>query len=352
MSTSERNTVLERIRRTTFFQLAADHTDGQLLDCYVASGNEAAFEALVRRHGPMVLGVCRRLLLDAHDAEDAFQATFLALVRKAASIVPRERVGSWLYGTACLAARKARATIAKRRGRERQVMTMPEPASIAESLWHDLLPVLDQELAHLPDKLRLPIVLCDLECKTRKEAARQLGWPEGTIAGRLAQGRTLLARRLRKHGLPLSGGMLAALLSQNPVSARLPLALVQATVQAASVFAAGKTIATGMISTPVAALTEGVLKAMLLKKIKIMLAALVLLMLASSGVGLLAHQVLASGPMQAVGEPAAQPEKPKQAASNNTITVKHLVVEAVDAARNTISVVSASRQSIGLISKA
>ena len=114
---------------------------------------------------------------------------------------------------------------------------MPEPASPADGIWHDLVPLLDQELGRLPDRFRLPIVLCDLEGKTRKEAARQLGWPEGTVAGRLAQGRALLAKRLRGHGLPLSSGVLAAVLSQNAASAGMPMPLVRSTVKAAALAA-------------------------------------------------------------------------------------------------------------------
>ena len=212
-------------------------------------------------------------------------------------------------------------------------MTMPEAASIAESLSH--LAHLDQELAHLPDKLRLPIVLCDLECKTRKEAARQLDSRRND--------RRPVSSRASAPGAASTQARVAAF--GRHVGYRKTLfrhgfrwRWYRPPFRPQAYLRGWEAIATGMISTPVAALTEGVLKAMLLKKIKIMLAALVLLMLASSGVGLLAHQVLASEPIQAVGEPAAQP---KQAVSNNTITVKHLVVEAVDAARNTISVVSA-----------
>src|SRR5262249_28051790 len=131
----------------------------------------------LRRHGPMVRGVCKRLLGSHQDAEDAFQATFLVLVQKARSITPRERVAGWLYGVACRAARKAGA--ARKRSRERQVDVLPEPATVAEGLWLDVEPLLDQELNRLPEKYRLAVVLCDLEGRTRKEVARLLGWPEG-----------------------------------------------------------------------------------------------------------------------------------------------------------------------------
>src|SRR5205823_6469758 len=159
---------------------AGGMTDGELLARFLRSRDEDALAALVQRHGPMVWGVCRRLLHSHHDAEDAFQATFLVLLRKAASVVPREMVSNWLYGVAHQTARKARATAAKRRARERQVGQMPEPVVTEQGLWRELRPVLDQELARLPDKYRVALVLCDLEGKTRKEAARQLGCPEGT----------------------------------------------------------------------------------------------------------------------------------------------------------------------------
>jgi RNA polymerase sigma factor (sigma-70 family) len=261
--------VLDRLRNAA----GPRETDGQLLGRYVSSRDESAFEQLVRRHGPMVLGVCRRLLLTPEDAEDAFQATFLVLARKAASAHPRKRVGPWLHGVASLAARKARATATRLRAREKQVRTLPEPATVAEGLWTDLAPLLDQELARLPEKYRLPIVLCDLEGRTRAAAARQLGWPEGTVAGRLARGRALLAKRLTRLGLPLSAGVLTAVLSQN-ASACVPLTLVES---------AAKRTASG----PVLALAEGVLKAMWLTKWKLT-AAFLLAFAVVAGSGVLA----------------------------------------------------------------
>src|SRR5262249_52928044 len=157
-------------------------TDGQLLERYVQGREEAVFAALLGRHGPMVWGVCRRVLRSAEDAEDAFQATFLVLVRKAAAVVPREKVGNWLYGVGRQTALYARATAARRRAREKQVTAMPDAASQQQDLWEELQPLLDQELGRLPDKYREVIVLCDLEGKTRKEAARHFHLPEGTVA--------------------------------------------------------------------------------------------------------------------------------------------------------------------------
>ena len=281
MATSQMSEVIQHLRRTVLLRDGAGLTDGQLLEDFISRRDEAALAALVRRHGPMVWGVCRRVLRNHHDAEDAFQATFLVLVRKAASIASREMVANWLYGVAHQTALKARATAAKRRARERQVTEMPEPAVAEQDLWHDLQPLLDQELSRLPDKYRVVIVLCDLEGKTRKEAARQLGVPEGTVASRLARARAMLAKRLARHGLAVSGGALAAVLSQNVASAGVPTSVVSSTIKAASLVAAGQAAA-GMISAKVAALTEGVLKAMLLTKLKI---ATVVLLVAVAAAG-------------------------------------------------------------------
>src|SRR5262249_51369175 len=144
------------------------------------------------------------------------------------------KVASWLYGVAYRAAQKAGAVAARRRLRERQVGSLPEPGTVAEGLWNDLLPLLDQEVSRPPDKYRLPPVPGALGGRTRSEAAEHLCWPEGTVAGRLARGRSLLARRMSRYGLPLSGGVLTAVLAQNAACAGVPVALVEATVRAAA----------------------------------------------------------------------------------------------------------------------
>jgi RNA polymerase sigma factor (sigma-70 family) len=312
MPTAGLRNVLGRLRTAASLQEAPALTDGELLERYVAGGDAVAFEALVRRHRPMVLAVCRRLLTDPCDAEDAFQATFLVLVRKAPSVVPREKVANWLYGVACHAAQKARTATARRRSHERQVRTLPEPATVADGLWHDLAPLLDQELSRLPEKYRVPLVLCDLEGRTRTEVARHLAWPEGTVAGRLARGRALLARRLARHGLPLSGGVLAALLAQNAASACVPVALVQSTVKAASLLAAGSVATAGMISAKVAGLAEGVVKAMFLSKLKTaMVVVLLVSAIAALGYGgLVAGQP--DGKAEGTEDPAATAEERPQ----------------------------------------
>ena len=180
-------------------------SDGQFLESFIRERDEAAFEALVRRHGPMVLGVCRRVTGHPQDAEDAFQAAFLVLARKAASIRPREHLARWLYGVAYKTALKARTAAARRRARERQVRAMPQPPARPEPS-DDLRPALDRELSRLPEKYRLPVVLCELEGRTCKEAARQLGVSEGVVSVRLVRARAKLAERLSRQVLGLSAG--------------------------------------------------------------------------------------------------------------------------------------------------
>src|SRR5438132_2748898 len=247
--------IIQYLHRAALLQDGAGRTDGQLLECFIAQKDEAAFEALVRRHGPMVLGVCRRVLRNHHDAEDAFQATFLVLVYKAASIVPRENVANWLYGVACRTAQKAMVQSAKRYARERQMPVLPESQAVEPDCWRALEPVLDHELSRLPDKYRVPIILCDLEGKTHMEAARQLGWPLGTLSVRLARAKTLLAKRLTRRGL---ASALAAALAQTTASAAVPSALVASTVKAATLYAA-RQVSASVIPTSITALTKGVL---------------------------------------------------------------------------------------------
>jgi RNA polymerase sigma factor (sigma-70 family) len=297
MATCQKDPLLLHLRGAMLLRDGAGSTDGQLLESFITHHDEAAFAALVRRHGPMVWGVCRRLLRNTHDAEDAFQATFLVLVRKAASVVPRERVPNWLYGVAYQTAVRARSLTAKRQRRERQVMDVPEQEATPREPWNDLQPVLDQELAGLPERYRLPVVLCDLEGKTRKAAARQLGWPEGTVSSRLARARALLAKRLTRHGLAFSGAALGALLAQQ-AAAGVPAPLVSMTVKNASLIAAGSTAATGALSARVVLLTEGVLKAMLLTKLKTRMMAVLVLALMALGGGICARPTAAAQQVQ------------------------------------------------------
>jgi RNA polymerase sigma factor (sigma-70 family) len=254
-------------------------TDGQLLARFLDSREEAAFAALVHRHGKIVLGVCRRILGHAQDAEDAFQATFLVLARKAASVVKREALASFLYGVACRTALQARAAAVRRRARERQVVEMPDPEAPPQEA-QDWRPLLDRELTALPERFKGPVVLCDLEGKTRREAARQLGVSEGTLSSRLARARRLLAKRLTRQGLSLSGGALATALVEEAASAAVPAPWVVSTVQAARLVAAGQ--AAG-VTIPAAVLMNEVLKAMLMTKLKLAAAAVMVAVMLGAG---------------------------------------------------------------------
>jgi RNA polymerase sigma factor (sigma-70 family) len=307
--------VVIRYLRGTLVPEAADLTDGQLLECFLSRQEPAALEVLVRRHGPMVWGVCRRILQNHHDAEDAFQATFLVLARKAASIHSPAKVGNWLYGVAHQTALKARATRAKRKSREMHGNAMREPG-VTEHPWSEVEPVLDQELSRLPERYRTVIVLCGLEGKTVKEAARHLRVPQGTIASRLARGRAMLARRLARHGIKVSGGALAAVLSDKVVFAALPSSVLTSTIKAMTLATAGQAVAAGLVSSEVAALTEGMVKSMLLTKLKIAMVVVLgfaITSAAASRLYVLAHGVeltLAREPGQnaETGDNLAQPD--------------------------------------------
>jgi RNA polymerase sigma factor (sigma-70 family) len=233
---------------------AGHDPDALLLEQFAASRDEYAFAALLKRHGPMVLAVCRRVLRDPHDAEDAFQATFLVLARKAGSVRQYASVASWLYGVAYRTALKARAAAARRRSAEREatLARAAEPDAAREALWRDLRPVLDEEVGRLPEKNRAAFVLCYLEGRTTAEAAQALACPRGTVLSRLAWARARLRGRLARRGLALSTGLLASLLSPAELSAAVPPALFAAAAQAPW----------GGVSVPVTTLAEGVLRAM------------------------------------------------------------------------------------------
>jgi RNA polymerase sigma factor (sigma-70 family) len=311
--------VIRTLCSARFRHEQAGVSDAQLLENYLRVREEAAFAALVHRHGPMVWGVCRRVLRNHEDAEDAFQATFLVLVRKAESIRSRERVGNWLYGVAYQTARRARTMAARRARRERQTAVLPEPAVEPQSPWHDWLPLLDQELSCLPEKYRTVIVLCDLEGKTRKEAAQLCRLPEGTVASRLATARALLAKRLARQGVGLSAGALALLLSQQVTAAAMPASVAANTITAGGCFAAGQTAAGG-VSVKAAALAKGVLQTMFLNQLKFtvaLLAAALTIGLAGLAAHSLGHPPL---PAAQVLDRSAEKPTPDQEAIQGTWT--------------------------------
>jgi RNA polymerase sigma factor (sigma-70 family) len=285
--------LLNRIRRGALLRDGGGLSDGHLLTLFIRHRDGDAFEALLNRHGPMVLAVCRRVLLDRHDAEDAFQATFFVFARKAGSVAARGSVGGWLYRVAYRTALEARARIARRRCKEKQVDDVPHPVTEPDEGQRELLGLLDKELDRLPDKYRVPVVLCELEGRGRKEVARALGLPEGTLSWRLAQAKKLLARRLSRQGVSLTVGALATALSNGTASAGLSPTLRASTVKAA--------LTAGTVPAQVLALSEGVMKAMLLTKLKITACFAVLMLLAGAGVTGLTYRATAQQPKQ---EPA------------------------------------------------
>jgi RNA polymerase sigma factor (sigma-70 family) len=320
MPRSSATTVLHFLRRLIAVRGAGEATDGQLLARFRARHDEAAFAELMQRHGPMVFGVCRRVLSDANDAEDAFQATFLVLVKKAGSLGAPDSVGNWLYGVAYRTALKARGAAAMRHHRERELIDMPGRATSDDVLWRDLRPVLDEEIQRLPARYRAPFVLCHLEGKTNEEAASCLGCPKGTILSRLARARERLRARLTKRGITLSTAALAALVTGQTASAAVPTALTATTLAAAMILATTGA-ATGAVSAPVLTLMKGVLQAMFVTKVKVAAAVLVGASLIAGG-GTLGYGRLTAhsgnGTQDGAGKGADKPPAPApQAGADN-----------------------------------
>jgi RNA polymerase sigma factor (sigma-70 family) len=270
---------------------AGQLSDAELLGRFVVGRDEAAeaaFAALVERHGVMVLGVCRRVLANRDEAEDAFQATFLVLARKAAAIARREQLASWLHGVARRAALDARARATRQKAREKRLGAMLPAEPPDQTLANELRAVLDEELARLPERHRAAILLCELEGLSRREAAARLGISEGTLSSRLARAKSRLRDRLTRRGFALSAAALAAVLSQDAHAVILPPLLVDSTIRVATLVAAGSSLA-GVVSTSVVTLTEGVLKAMLFAKLKLAVIGVVTMALVSTSVGVLAQ---------------------------------------------------------------
>jgi RNA polymerase sigma factor (sigma-70 family) len=300
MATRRLGSVLDFLHRRVT-PLADGDTDGELLTRFAARRDEAAFAALMRRHGPMVLGVCRRVLADMHDADDAFQATFLILVRKAGSLSRPELLGHWLYGVAYRTAVRVRAQTAARRRREGSPMHEPPAPPAEDAAWHELRTLLDEELNRLPEKYRRAFVLCDLEGLTNEQAARRLGCPKGTVLSRLSRARELLRHRLNRRGVTVTTTALTALVAENATAA-VPVVLFDTTLTSALLFATGPAAA-GALSAPAAAIAEGVLKTMYFTKLKIAIALLLLVAAAGSGAGFFVY-----GPGGSTA-PSQEPEK-------------------------------------------
>jgi RNA polymerase sigma factor (sigma-70 family) len=235
-------------------------TDEQLLSRFFTAHDEAAFGVLLARHGPLVYAVCRRVLGDGADAEDAFQATFMVFVKKGATLRDPSRVQSWLYGVAQRTARKAKAKAARQSKSERQAREMTSKSEISDMTFDDLRSILDEEIAQLPEKYAMPLVLCYLEGKTNAQAAAHLGWPEGSMSRRLSRARELLKSRLAKRGLALSAALIAAVFAR-PAIACVPPHLFVSTAYAGSLVSHGVAVRE-VVSPATAALVDDVLGAM------------------------------------------------------------------------------------------
>ncbi|HEV3255971.1 MAG TPA: sigma-70 family RNA polymerase sigma factor [Gemmataceae bacterium] len=297
---------LQSLRDT---QALTEAPDAQLLEWFARGHEEGPFAALVRRHGPMVWSVSRRVLPHVHDAEDVFQATFLLLARKAESIRKAESVGSWLHGVAYRLALKARVQQARRQSREKRAVDMRPTRPSGETSMSEVQAALDAALGELPEKYHAALVLCYLEGKTQEEAARHLGCPLATVRTRVARGRKLLRDRLAKQGLTLSTAGLAALLIASAAPATAPAALVKAAVQAAPPFAAGQAAA-ALCSKQAAGLIEGGLRAMFLTKVKTATALLLAASLVTAAAALTKRVTAAHDAAKA---PAATSAKPQAA---------------------------------------
>jgi RNA polymerase sigma factor (sigma-70 family) len=298
--------------------------DRELLARFVASRDEEAFAELVRRHGAMVLAACRRVTGHSQDAEDAFQAAFLVLARRAGQIARPELLGNWLYGVAFRTGLEARA--ARRRAKEQQpVSDIPDLPARDDGLPDagDLRRVIDEELARLPDKYRMAVVLCDLEGLSRKDAATRLRIPEGTLSSRLNHARKVLAVRLSRRGITTSAGAITAAFTGDVAGTTVSSQLVLSTARAAARFAAGGAVPPEFVSTHVTTLTDGVMKAMIVNRLRLTLGVLVLGLM---GIG--AAATLAQRPA-----PAPQPNNPFTPAADPALqpTVKGKAAEKVAA---------------------
>jgi RNA polymerase sigma factor (sigma-70 family) len=270
-----------------------------LLERFALHGEEVAFEALVKRHGTMVWSVCRRVLRNQQDIEDAFQATFLVLVRKAITIRKRASLASWLHGVAYRIALKALSQ--RQTAKELSEQLESDSEILTEASYREVRAILDEEMLHLPERFRTPLLLCCLEGLTKAEAAKQLGWKEGTLSSRLARGRDRLQTRLIRRGVTLSASTLGLLLASE-ASAIVPISLSTATVRVAVFSAAGEALSGG-VSTSVTALAKGILNAMALTKLKAGAALVIAVCALFAGAAWAAHQVLVQ----------KQPENPDEA---------------------------------------
>lgn len=311
---------LRQMTRLFAVGTASSSTEGQLLDRFVNRGDESAFEALVARHGPMVLGICRRMLHNPGDVEDAFQATFLVLVRKAGSIRDRELLGNWLYGVAHRISLRSRSRLAKR-PHEMGIDRLDSEFEEFEPDAFEIRSVIDEEISKLPEKYRRPIVLCYLEGHTQDEAAARLQWPIGTVRGRLARARELLRTRLMRRGFAPASAILTAALTRD-AKACIPHPLVERTVEAAMSSLVGRGTVAGTVSATAVTLANGVSRTLTMTKLTMIAAGVFTTgALAGGGVAVAWQAPVAPAPTAA---PAAAPRQytasPVQVAPGGTIT--------------------------------
>jgi RNA polymerase sigma factor (sigma-70 family) len=291
--------VVQHLRRMLHGADGAVLPDAELLRCFAVARTEDAFALLLERHGPMILGVCRRILQNSADADDAFQATFFVLARQARRIRKPDSLAAWLHGIALRLALNMKRKAGKRREHE-QHATPAGQQTATDPAWCELLAGLDEELQRLPAANRQPLLLCYLQGLTQQEAARQLGWPRGTLKRRLERGRELLKARLTRRGLTLSAALLATVPAANVLALPVPVSLAGATVATACRFAAG-----GVVGGKAAALAHGVIKTMFLTRLG-RLTAVLLLVIIGSGVVVVAYS--GARPPEQPAQPVAQPD--------------------------------------------
>jgi RNA polymerase sigma factor (sigma-70 family) len=334
MANAQLSPVLRHIRKLVATQHTKERTDLQLLRAFAADNDHLAFAVLVRRHGPLVMRVCRNVLQQAQDAEDAFQATFLVLARKATSIRKGEALVSWLHGVAYRIAMNAKRNAARRRQRETRAKAASPVNPSWEAAWREVQLVLDEEIQRLPEKYRAPFLLCFLENRSRADVAQQLGIKEGTVWSRLAQARKLLQGRLTHRGVTLSAVLGAAALSQSASTAAVRDLLAETTARAAALSIAGQTTAAGLISEEVANLVKEVTQTMLVTKVRVATMLLLAGTLVAAGAGLLVRQPVAVAaaappgeePPQAAAAPAPAAAAPRAQSAASPDTGDELVV--------------------------
>ena len=314
MARGKNGAVAKQLRTLFHVGTVGELTDGQLLEQFATGGGETAelaFAALLERHGPMVLRVCRSILADTHNSEDAFQATFLVLVKKARGLWVRDSIGPWLHQVAYRTALCARLAVLRRRHHEQGASMLRNESQV--EVHNDVAGVVHEEIERLPDRFRSPLILCDIEGRTHEQAARHLGWPVGTVKSRHLRGRERLRDGLRRRGLAPDAGVFAAALRPDGSSALVSSALVDSTIQSAFQLASSRVFMPGSA----ASFAQGVLNSMNFAICLKVASVLLILGAITSGVGLLGQKVTQVTPPQAGGNLSTA-----RTDESRTITVK------------------------------